>query len=167
MMNEPTAEAHWVFDLDGTLVDGLAASRLRPGAAELLRRLAADGMRLSLWSAGGAAYALRVATRLGVDALFSAVGEKVAGDDGRWVLPVGWQVAGGVVCVDDEPGRLPLDVGALPVRPWLGGAHDNVLVHLDVSRPAPRRLGMQLASSELGHGVSHPPGGAPETDAQP
>jgi hypothetical protein len=102
------AAAHWVFDLDGTLADGLSARFLRPGAVDLLSLLVDRGTQVSMWSAGGTAYVLDVTGRLGIAGWFSAVGDKAVGDRGRWQLPAGW--AGSdrlVVCVEDEPGRLP------------------------------------------------------------
>ncbi|MCU4183476.1 hypothetical protein K6U06_03820 [Acidiferrimicrobium sp. IK] len=119
--------SHWVFDLDGTLVDGLAATSLRPGAAALLDRLGLAGARVFLWSAGGAAYASRVAEGLGIAHWFAAVADKEPGADGRWVLPREWASGHEVVCVDDEPGRLPHGVRIVAVRPWLGATSDAVL----------------------------------------
>ena len=52
----PAAQT-WVFDVDGCLLDGMSASSLRPGALELLDELARRGVRLLVWSAGGAQYA--------------------------------------------------------------------------------------------------------------
>jgi hypothetical protein len=126
---------HWVFDLDGTLVDGISATRLRPGAEELLDRLAAAGCRLSLWSAGGAEYADRIATRVGIRSRFAAVAAKAVDVDGRWALPAGW-AAVPVTCVDDEPGRLPPGVRTVALRAWLGGADDALRSVQVGDRPA-------------------------------
>jgi phosphoserine phosphatase len=123
---------HWVFDLDGTLVDGLSATSLRPGAAELLERLVGSGARVSLWSAGGADYARRVTERAGIAGWFGAVADKEVGADGRWELPAGWDAHAAVVCVDDDPERLPLGVRAVAVRPFLGATHDDALSAIDV-----------------------------------
>jgi hypothetical protein len=124
---------HWIFDLDGTLADGLSARFLRPGAVDLLSLLVDRRTRVSMWSAGGTAYVEDVTARLGIAGWFSSVGDKTVGHLGRWQLPAGWAETGvAVVCVDDEPGRLPDGVLGVAVRPWLGSAHDDGLVRLVV-----------------------------------
>ena len=55
--------AVWVLDVDGTIVDSLTGTSLRPGSAELLASLREVGVRTILWSAGGADYALAASHR--------------------------------------------------------------------------------------------------------
>ena len=56
----------WLFDVDGTLVGSVRSDRLRPGAQELLNELDGRGVTCVLWSAGGAAYARRMAQQHGI-----------------------------------------------------------------------------------------------------
>ncbi len=66
----------WVFDVDGCLVDSLTGTSLRPGAQDIVMRLAAQG-RVLLWSAGGEGYAR---ARCGAIRARRAL---------RWLLPQG------------------------------------------------------------------------------
>jgi phosphoserine phosphatase len=143
-MTGPGTGQHWVFDVDGTLADAMAATRLRPGAGGLLDRLAGGGATLSLWSAGGAPYASRVADRLDIRDYFAGVAGKAVGAGGRWVLPPGWGDHARVVCVDDEPGRLPTGVEVVAVRPWLGAPSDAVLSGLALRPDDPLRPSTRL-----------------------
>ncbi len=120
---------HWVFDLDGCVVDAISATRARPGTDGLVAALRSRGARVSVWSAGGADYVGRVLDRLGLDGLFGTVAGKVVAPDGCWTLPPGWR-AERTVCVDDEPGRLPSGVEVRAVRPYLGSAADTVFADL-------------------------------------
>ena len=118
----------WAFDLDGCLVGVLAPNELRPLAREVLERFRASGITVVLWSAGGAAYARRIAERVGIADLVGAYYDKVRGPDGKWTL-VGFPTQHRpVVCVDDEPGGVPDHVRSLAVPPYLGRRpHDRGL----------------------------------------
>lgn len=132
-----TAPAHWLFDLDGCLVDSFAGTHLRPWAREVLEALRDADHRVAIWSAGGADYAERVARRVGIDALIEAYWTKERSASGRWQLP---PTAPGrpVVCVDDQPDAIPPGVERIAVFPYLGrNDHDRAFVKiLDALRPA-------------------------------
>jgi phosphoglycolate phosphatase-like HAD superfamily hydrolase len=110
----------WAFDVDGCLVDLLGGTSLRPFASELLAALRAKGIRLVLWSGGGAAWALAKATQFGISPLIEGYYGKPSRDpDGRWTtshIPPWHQPT---VCVDDSPAELPRTVRSIAVRPYL------------------------------------------------
>lgn len=72
----------WVFDVDGTIIDSLTGTSLRPGTADVLSRLSTQGCSLLLWSAGGGDYARRRAVEHGLADLFSGFHSKQRNDDG-------------------------------------------------------------------------------------
>ena len=108
----------WFFDLDGCLVDSMAATDLRPHAEELLVALVARGIEVRIWSAGGGEYAERVATRLGIDGPVTSFHDKERGSEGRWILPAVPDGAN-VTCVDDQPEGVPGEVTTIAVFPYL------------------------------------------------
>ena len=112
--------AVWAFDVDGCLVDSLRGVSLRPFARELLIALRANGIRVVLWSAGGASWALAKAQQFDVAPLIDGYyGKPSRGPDGRWTtshMPPRHQPS---VCVDDSPDDLPRVVRAIAVRPYL------------------------------------------------
>lgn len=129
-MGSPGIAQVWCFDLDGCLVDSMAATHLRPHAAELLAALERRGAEVHLWSAGGADYARRVAGRVGIDGYFHGFHEKVRRDDGRWALPR-FPPGVDVVCVDDQPDGVPAEVETIAVFPYLGvHPHDRALARI-------------------------------------
>jgi long-chain acyl-CoA synthetase len=110
----------WAFDVDGCLVDLLGGTSLRPFARELLTALRAQGIRVVLWSGGGAAWALAKARQFGVAPLIDGCYGKPSRDqDGRWTTShmAPWHQPS--VCVDDSPAELPPEVRAIAVRPYL------------------------------------------------
>jgi long-chain acyl-CoA synthetase len=110
----------WAFDVDGCLVDLLGGTSLRPFARELLTALRAQGIRVVLWSGGGAAWALAKARQFGVSSLIDGCyGKPCRDQDGRWTIShmAPWHQPS--VCVDDSPAELPLAVRAIAVRPYL------------------------------------------------
>jgi hypothetical protein len=112
----------WVFDVDGTLLDSLSGSSLRPGTRELLGRLRAAGARILLWSAGGAEYARERAAQHQLDQLVDGFHDKAVRDgDGRYV-PAFLDTPLGATFVDDRPEDLPLGARVVAVSPYL--AHD-------------------------------------------
>jgi len=130
-----SARMTWVFDVDATLVDAITGSSLRPGAQDLLVSLRAEGCRIVLWSAGGAAYARRRATQHGIAHLFDAYEAKDA-RDGAGKLNVAGVVdePAAAVFVDDQPEDLPDHVQVIAVPPYL--AHrpsDRCLTSLRVA----------------------------------
>jgi hypothetical protein len=138
-----SARAVWAFDLDGCLVGAVLATSLRPRARELLERLRGNGITVVVWSAGGDAYARRIAEDVGIADLVDAYYSKTRGADGRWVLEAFAPAHLPTLCVDDEPASLPAEVPALAVSPYLGtNRHDRGLdpcfAH-DESRVAIRR----------------------------
>jgi hypothetical protein len=116
----------WLFDLDGCLVDSFDGTNLRPLARELLEALLRQGHGVDIWSAGGAEYAERVATRVAIDHLIGSFWTKERGPSGKWSLPQ--ELAGlRVVCVDDQPDGVPQGVEKIAVFPYLGpNPHDQV-----------------------------------------
>jgi hypothetical protein len=75
-VNEPSDAVRWLFDVDGTLIDGVTGRSLRPGARELLMALRDRGVAVLLWSAGGAEYAWRRAEDTGIGDLVDAAFDK-------------------------------------------------------------------------------------------
>jgi phosphoserine phosphatase len=124
----------WVFDVDGTLIGSIRSEVLRPGVAELLDAVQRAGSPCALWSAGGAAYARRMAARHGIADRFVAYASKRDRDEaGRYVAPeLGADVAAlRRVYVDDVPAEVPTDGLAVRVRQFMGGnAADSVLTEL-------------------------------------
>jgi len=122
----------WVFDVDGCLVDSLTGSSLRRGARDLLAQLAAGGVRVILWSAGGDRYARARAEQFGLDGLVDAYHAKSGRDpEGHYAtthLGVG---PGPAVFVDDRPEDLAGDLDVRGVSPYLADdPHDRVLEEL-------------------------------------
>jgi phosphoglycolate phosphatase-like HAD superfamily hydrolase len=109
----------WVFDVDGCLVDSLVGRSLRPGAAELLSHLRSAGVRVHLWSAGGADYARERMEPHGVDVHFSGFHDKDRRDsDGRYV-PSFLADPLDAVYVDDRPEDMPLGAEVIAVSPYI------------------------------------------------
>jgi phosphoglycolate phosphatase-like HAD superfamily hydrolase len=110
----------WVFDVDGCLIDSLAGTSLRPGAAALLDALRDRGVRTVLWSAGGSDYARDRVTPLGMAERFDAFHDKDGRDaDGRYRTDHFLTDLVGVVFVDDRPEDLPLGADVVAVSPYL------------------------------------------------
>jgi hypothetical protein len=98
----------WLFDLDGTLLDSVTGTCLRPLAHDLLMALQKADVPVLLWSAGGAEYARRRARGANIDGLITAVHAKDARDaNGRWLLPELAPEHAPAVLVDDRPEELP------------------------------------------------------------
>lgn len=118
--------ATWVFDVDGTVLDSLTGSSVRPGTEELLRRLRAEGCRLLLWSAGGADYAQQRAAAHGLADRFDGFhGKDQRGPDGRFLAPF-LPHQGPVTFVDDRPEDLPDGALVVVVSPYLAAdPHDR------------------------------------------
>lgn len=118
MMNDE--QGAWALDLDGSLVDLLTGTRLRPGARELITLLCEAGVRVMLWSAGGSGYAQERARRLGLAPYVSAYYDKVrSGPEGPWHvdhLPAADRPS---VCVDDQPEYCPPSACVIAVRPYI------------------------------------------------
>ena len=117
----------WCFDLDGCLVDSLAATHLRPHADVLLAGLVERGAEVRIWSAGGADYAERVAHRVGIADWITSYHDKDRGPSGFWDPP---PVPDGhaLVCIDDQPDGEPPHVETIAVFPYLGRSpHDSAL----------------------------------------
>lgn len=113
-------QGSWALDLDGSLVDLLTGTRLRPGAKELVALLSGAGIRVVLWSAGGSGYAQERARRLGLAPYLSAYHDKVrSGTEEPW--EVGHMPAADrpSVCVDDQPEYCPPSVLVIGVRPYI------------------------------------------------
>jgi beta-phosphoglucomutase-like phosphatase (HAD superfamily) len=130
----------WLFDLDGCLVDSMAATALRPHARKLLEALRSRGTPAHIWSAGGADYAARVAARVGISDVIDGYHDKVRQPDERWALP---PIADGaaVVCVDDQPEGVPDGTHVVAVFPYIGHRpHDiafaGVVAELTAERSA-------------------------------
>ena len=124
----------WVFDVDATLLDGMSATSLRPGAQELLTLLSSNGRRIMVWSAGGEDYARRRLLAMGIIGFFEAVHDKGdRGDDRCYdtlrVVPA--HELSAAIFVDDQPRDLPPRATVLAVRPYLAAnAHDRELHRL-------------------------------------
>jgi hypothetical protein len=109
-----------VFDVDGTLVDSLTGTSLRPGALALLERLKSDGAAVLLWSAGGADYARQRAASVGIDHLVDHYHDKDGRDsDGRYSTAHVLADLDCVVFVDDRPDDMPLGAAVIAVSPYL------------------------------------------------
>ncbi|MGV0791404.1 hypothetical protein [Mycolicibacterium sp. XJ1819] len=127
-----TEAVGWLFDVDGTLIDGITGRSLRPGARELLTALRGRGVDVLLWSAGGADYAWRRARDNGIDDLVVGAYDKVRAEPS---LP--WEVPGDLVdrppavLVDDMPADVPAVGEVVAVRRYLGpNPHDRGLAAL-------------------------------------
>ena len=150
----------WLFDVDGTLLDSVTGTSLRPLARELLSGLRERGVPVLLWSAGGAGYARRRAQETGIADLVTAVHAKAERDGrGRWVLPALPPEHVPAVLVDDQPEEVPPAGEVLGVPPYVGpNPRDTALAPLlgrlpppngkesmndvgpDAGRPLPERL---------------------------
>jgi long-chain acyl-CoA synthetase len=122
----------WAFDVDGTLVDSLTGTSLRPGALEVLARLREAGAIVLLWSAGGRDHAVSRAAELHFAHLIDAVYAKERrGADGRWStvnLPPQHQPD---VFVDDWADEAPATARLVPVSPYIApNPHDRGLAPL-------------------------------------
>ena len=110
----------WVFDVDGSVIDSLTGSSLRPGTAALITALRAAFVTVVWWSAGGDDYALARAEQHAVDALVDQFAAKEGRDgNGRYLTH---HVAGDgddVVFVDDRPEDLPIGATVIAVSPYL------------------------------------------------
>lgn len=135
MTVDPGEGPTWVFDVDGTVVDSLTGTSLRPHTVELLTHLRAGGCRTVLWSAGGAGYAAERADQHGVAHLVDAFHDKEGRDAaGRYVVHRFLGGLDGVVFVDDRPEDMPAGAEVVSVSPYLApNPHDAGL------RPALQR----------------------------
>jgi hypothetical protein len=129
----------WVFDVDGTLVDSLTGTSLRPGARNLLASLAAHGDRVLLWSAGGHGYAAQRASQFEVESLVNDFFAKEGRDESGFYLTshlvLGPEPA---VFVDDRPEDLSPGLTVIAVPPYLvDDPHDRGLDDV-VRRAGPR-----------------------------
>jgi long-chain acyl-CoA synthetase len=117
----PDLNRVWAFDVDGTIIDSLSGTSLRPGVQQLLVDLRATGCRILLWSAGGAAYARQRAEQHGIADLIDGCFDKDGRDAaGRYVA--GFVAAGDeVTFVDDRPEDLPVDASVEVVSPYITG----------------------------------------------
>ena len=137
-MSRANLTAVWAFDVDGTLIDSITGSSLRPMARSVLEVLHARGATVVLWSAGGGDYARRRAEAHGIDDLVHACYDKGVRDgEGRYLTS---HLAGEHrphVCVDDQPDELPAGVESIGVSAYLApDPHDRGLVAL-LERIAP------------------------------
>jgi long-chain acyl-CoA synthetase len=125
----PRGTHTWVFDVDGTLVDSLTGTSLRPGALILLALARASGASVLLWSAGGADYARHRAVVTEIDHLVDGYHDKDGRDaDGRYSTAHVFAAIDGVVFVDDRPDDLPLGADVIAVAPYLSpNPHDRGL----------------------------------------
>ncbi|GAB2982202.1 hypothetical protein LWP59_16610 [Amycolatopsis acidiphila] len=111
----------WLFDVDGTVLDLVTGSSLRPLANELFFALRARGAPVLLWSAGGADYALRRTRVVGVARLDTATYGKTERDEhGRWLLPQLPPAHRPAVLVDDEPHEIRYPGEIIGVPPYVG-----------------------------------------------
>ncbi|TDC72020.1 HAD family hydrolase [Actinomadura sp. GC306] len=135
-----TARA-WLFDVDGTLLDSVTGTSLRPLARELLAGLRELDVPVLLWSAGGADYARRRAESAGIADLVTAVHVKAERDGrGHWVLPALPPEHAPAVLVDDLPHEVPPVGEVVGVPPYVGpNPHDTALAAL--LRRLPARAG--------------------------
>ncbi|MDO8361575.1 MAG: HAD family hydrolase [Actinomycetota bacterium] len=126
--DEPDTQEQWCFDVDGTLVDSFDAQHVRPLVVELFVAIQRAGHAIHVWSAGGIAHARTVLERHGLAHHVTDVHDKVPGADGRWQLPDALVESPNVVCVDDQPDRLPSTTRVVGVFPYLQpNPHDRDL----------------------------------------
>jgi len=130
MVTVPPERVVWWFDVDGTLIDAMTGTSLRPGAAELLAAVRRDAAAVVCWSAGGAEYARRRADAHGIADLFDGFHAKDSRDDaGRYVAPPFGDANSIAVFVDDQPDDMPHDAPVVAVHPYLAAdPHDTGLV---------------------------------------
>jgi phosphoglycolate phosphatase-like HAD superfamily hydrolase len=121
----------WLFDVDGTLIDSLTGTSLRPGTVELLERIRATGASVTIWSAGGDDYSRACAEAHGIDGLVDDFHAKEARDEhGRYLPPAGVSLVDAVF-VDDRPEDMPVGATVLTVFPYLAdNPHDRALLAL-------------------------------------
>jgi acyl-coenzyme A synthetase/AMP-(fatty) acid ligase len=131
-MYRTVTEGSWLFDVDGTVVDGITGRSLRPFARELLGALRDRGTPVLLWSSGGAEYAWRRARETGIDDLVVAAFAKRARDGaGRWFLPDELVADPPSVLVDDLPAELPNVGEVIGVPAYIGpNPRDSALAAL-------------------------------------
>ena len=119
-VSEPTC---WVFDIDGSLVDSLTGTSLRPGTRDLLTHLVTQDRRVLFWSAGGQAYAAQRATQFALESLVAGCFGKEGRDaSGFYVTSHLALGAGPTVFVDDRPEDLSPGLTVIAVSPYL--SHD-------------------------------------------
>jgi long-chain acyl-CoA synthetase len=119
----------WVFDVDGTLVDSLTGSSLRPGARDLLASLVAREAQVLFWSAGGHAYATQRAIQFGVEDLVNGFFAKDGRDQSGFYATSHLSLGSGpTVFVDDRPEDLSPSLTVVAVSPYLvDDPHDRGL----------------------------------------
>jgi long-chain acyl-CoA synthetase len=129
MAENPPQTHTWVFDVDGTVIDSLTGSSLRPRTVDLLTHLRTLGCQTVLWSAGGAAYAGERAGQHGVDHLVDAFQDKDGRDEaGRYLVHRFLPALDGVVFVDDRPEDMPAGAEVVSVSPYISpDPHDRGL----------------------------------------
>ena len=124
----------WVFDVDATLLDGMSATSVRPGALELLSALLLTGRRVFAWSAGGDDYARRRLTEAGLVECFENVHDKGERGNDRCYRPAHFLdhiSALTALFIDDQPIDLPTELAVVGVRPYLAAnSHDTELLDL-------------------------------------
>ncbi len=137
-MSRVASTVVWAFDVDGTLVDSITGSSLRPMARSVLEVLRARGSTVVLWSAGGGDYARRRAEAHGIDDLVDACYDKGVRDgEGRYLTSHLVGEHRPHVCVDDQPDELPAGVESIGVSAYLApDPHDRGLAAL-LERIAP------------------------------
>ena len=128
-MQAPRTPQIWVFDVDGTLIDSLTGSSLRPLSIAVLSSLQAAGHSLILWSAGGAKYARQRAIQHGIDHFFGRFAAKATrGCDGRYLIDLLPPGERSTTFVDDVPDDLPFSATVVRVWPYLScDSHDRGL----------------------------------------
>jgi long-chain acyl-CoA synthetase len=119
----------WVFDIDGSLVDSLTGTSLRPGARPLLAHLVAREDRVLGWSAGGQEYAAQRIAQFRLETVLDGCfGKDRRDESGYYItshLPLG---AGPTVFVDDRPEDLSPALTVIALRPYLADdPHDRGL----------------------------------------
>jgi phosphoglycolate phosphatase-like HAD superfamily hydrolase len=131
----------WAFDVDGTVIDSLTGTSVRPGTVELLTHLRRQRCTTVLWSAAGADYAEQRADELGMRPLFDAfLGKDERSADGRYRADHLAPDPGMVVFVDDRPEDVPAGAEVVRVSPYLApNPHDHGLA------VAARRAGIEDA----------------------
>jgi phosphoglycolate phosphatase-like HAD superfamily hydrolase len=141
-----TSPGCWVFDVDGTLVDAMSASSLRPGAREILAHLRNVAAQVIWWSAGGEDYARRMAVALGVSDLVDEFHTKGGrGSDGRYLTDHFLPAVSSPIFVDDSPSDLPLGAHHIAVFPYIApNVHDRGLV------PVARAAGLTPPAEDAG-----------------
>jgi long-chain acyl-CoA synthetase len=116
----------WVFDVDGTLIDSLTGTSLRPGTVELLGELRSRGCRTILWSAGGALYAGARAVEHGISHLCDDYAAKAARDGDGCFIPAFRDDIGAAVFVDDRPEDVPVGAHVVAMHPYIAhNPHDR------------------------------------------